>query len=226
MGKRLIAACMVIAAFAVVPSLASAKPVITHPTGTVLATGTKIKATNVGSTIMTTPIGNITCSTAILTGELTQNITTNGFKGTITSAEFGGTGSTITGDNEPECTGSGFVGNTGITATPPYCVEGIEANDKLKVRGGACNKAAENIVFKMTVTGPFGIKVGCTYSKASMTGNFQTDTEAGKDATATVSEEEFKKTEGGGECPESGKLDMTFTMETDVETATPIYVSE
>src|SRR4051812_3956492 len=37
MRKTLIAACLATAAFAVVPSLASAKPVVTHPTGTPMA---------------------------------------------------------------------------------------------------------------------------------------------------------------------------------------------
>src|SRR3954463_5033406 len=140
MRKTLLAACLVIAAFAVVPSLASAKPVLTHPTGSLLGIGSKITATNVGNTTMVTPIGTFTCSTAILTGELTQNNTANGFKATITSLGEGGTGTTIAGDNEPECTGSGIVGNRGMTWIPPYCVEGVEANDKLKVRGGACSE--------------------------------------------------------------------------------------
>src|SRR5436305_2798324 len=105
MRKQLLLVCMAFAAFAVVPSLASAKPVITHPTGTVLATGTKITATNVGNSVLSNGLGTITCSTAILTGELTQNSTANGIKGTITSAKFGGTtGKTISGDEEPECT--------------------------------------------------------------------------------------------------------------------------
>jgi hypothetical protein len=238
MRKTLIAACLAIAAFAVVPSLASAKPVVTHPTGTIMAvhpagkTCTEkpegcILATNIGETTMTTSIGDIHCSTAILTGELTQNNAANGFKGTITSAKFGGDSTlTIPGDEEPECTTTGILGNTGITATPPYCVEGVEANDKLKVRGGACSEAVKNVTFKMTVTGPFGITVTCSYAKASLTGTFQTDTEAGKDATVTFSEETFLKTEGGGECPESGKLNMKFTLETDTPVATPIYFSE
>jgi hypothetical protein len=77
----------------------------------------------------------------------------------------------------------------------------------------------------MTVTGPFGIKINCSYSKASMSGTARTETETILDGAAIFGEQEFKKSEGGGECPESGKLDMTFTMETDVVVATPIYIS-
>ena len=68
MSKKLIAACMAITAFAALAmaSTASAAPVVTHPTGTVLATGANIVGTNIGETVMKTSLGNVTCRNATL----------------------------------------------------------------------------------------------------------------------------------------------------------------
>jgi hypothetical protein len=228
MRKQLLLVCMAFAAFAVVPSLASAKPVLTHPTGTVLATGTKITATNVGNITLSNGLGHVTCSTAILTGTLTQNNTTNGIKGEITSAKFGGTtGKTIPGDEEPECTGTGFyAGGAGVTTVPPYCLEATGTGDTVAVRGGTC-AAPTKPKFKLSVTTIFGT-VTCNYEStalAGLVGSLVTD-ESGQDAQGTLTEQGFTKAaESGGECPSEGKLSMTVTLETDVSPATPVYFS-
>ena len=51
MSKKLTTACLALSALAAfaLPAVASASPEITHPTGTRLATGTKITGTNVGN---------------------------------------------------------------------------------------------------------------------------------------------------------------------------------
>ncbi len=222
MSKKLIAACMVIAAFAVVPSLAAAKPVITHPTGTVVPTGTKIDAVNVGNTIMTiSGLPNLECSTATMTGTLTVNSAANGFEGEIETAAFGGTGSTITGDTEPECTGG--LGSTGVTVMSlPWCLEGTEANDTFMVKGGKCGAATAPITFQLTVTSSFGT-ITCKYSRAAkIPGTFQTDTTT-QDATATIANVAFTREENVL-CPNEGKLDMSFTIRTD-STKQPVFIS-
>jgi hypothetical protein len=227
MRKQLIVACLALAAFAVVPSLASAKPVLTHPTGTVAPVGTKITATNVGNATLSNGLGHVTCSTAILTGEVTSNSTANGIQGTLTKAEFGGTGSKIVNDPEPECTGTGFyAGGAGVTTNPPYCLQAIGTTDTVAIRGGACGGVLGKPTFKLSVTTIFGT-VTCEYASTSaegLTGSLVTDA-SGQQAEGSLSEQGFTKTAGsGGECPSEGKLSMTVKLETD-GTVTPLYIS-
>jgi hypothetical protein len=229
MSKKLIVACMVIAAFAVVPSLASAKPVITHPTGSVLATETKILATNVGGpTIMTlTGGGKIECSSAKLTGTLKTNSTASGFEGEIESATFTGTGGTQASEpGLPECTGT-FLSAVTVTGLP-WCLEGTEANDNFKLRGGKCSEAAKALNFTLSST-IFGFPVVCKYQRGAaspVTGHFTTHP-AGDLVGTVTGEPEFLRVESSETCPTGGSLDMSFTAETDTTaSADPLYASE
>jgi hypothetical protein len=213
-------ALVALAALAIA-STASAAPVVTHPTGSVLATGTNNLGTNVGETVMTTSLGNVTCSKATLTGKLTQNNTASGSKGEVTSASFTGTGT------NGECTS--WTGGVTVNANPatnglPWCLEATSATDVGKIRGGSCASETRPIRFVLTFTTAF---IGtCTYQRSTAAeGSLQTDTEPGKDATVTLSEQEWIKFEGGSGCPSSGKLDMAYTMETDAPTADPVYLS-
>jgi hypothetical protein len=222
--RKLIVACLAIAAFGVIPSMASAAPVLTHPTGTVAPVGTLLKATNTTESVLSNGLGTVRCSSAVLTGEVTSNATATGVKGNITSAVFGGTtGKTIAGDEAPECTGTGFyAGGAGVTAKPPYCLEATTAADTGKVRGGKCSAEATPVKFQLSVT-VFGFPVSCLYEKASLEGSFTTDP---SDAVMTLNEQEFVKGAGsGGECPSSGKLSVSITWETEGPTFTPVYFS-
>jgi hypothetical protein len=229
MRKQLIVACLALAAFAVVPSLASAKPVLTHPTNTVAPVGTSITATNVGNSVLTNGLGTITCTTAILTGSLTSNSTANGIQGTITKADFGGTtGKTIPGDTEPECTGTGFyAGGAGITTNPPYCLQATGTTDTIAVRGGGCGGVLGKPKFRLSVTTIFGT-VTCEYASTAaegLTGSLVTDT-SGQEAQGTLTEQGFSLSGGGGECPSEGKLTLTVRLETDLGPSfTPLFVS-
>jgi hypothetical protein len=216
MSKKLIAACMAIVAFAALAmaSSASAKPVLTQPTGTVLATGTTITATNVGETIMTTSLGNVTCSTATLGGKVTRNNTAEGIEGNVESATFAGTGELAAGEPDKECTS--WTGGVSVTPNPPtnglpWCIKAVEANDNLQIRGNSCASAARPIRFTLVFTSGF---IGtCTYQRIEpLAGTLRTDLVAGEDALGSISAQEFTKFEGGGGCPSSGKLDMTFTL--------------
>jgi len=63
----------------------------------------------------------------------------------------------------------------------------------------------------------------CTYQRSTaIPGKYTTST---TDSTLTISEVEFPLLEGTSFlCPSNGKLDMTFTMETD-ETNTPLGIT-
>ena len=211
MYKRVIlagAALAAFAAFAVAPAIASASPVLTYPTGTVMPINTKIRAHNVGNTKMTLPGGGaVECSNSAMTGELIQN---NGvIKGNIETASFKGT------ESEERC--SSPLGATKVTVTSlPFCLSSTEVTNGFEVRGGLCSEASRALVFTLDVAG-----LSCTYSKASASGTFTTHPE---DAILTVSEVEFAKSGGSFLCPASGKLDMSFTLEHDSAGTNPVYI--
>ncbi|MGE5335884.1 MAG: hypothetical protein ACM3JL_00480 [Nitrososphaerota archaeon] len=223
MSKKLIAACMALAAFAafaVAPSIAAAEnsPEVTHPTGTTLATGTKITATNVGETKFTSTLPPILCNSAYMTGELTEN-TGSSVKADITAAGFTGTG---TGG---DCTGGELlVHPTPETGTNglPWCLTSNSemVTDEFKVRGGSCTEEPRPIEFALDITGV----ATCTYQRTTpISGTFTTHPE---DAILTITGVAFTKTTGQSFfCPTTGELEMSFTLETDTETAEPIYIS-
>jgi hypothetical protein len=223
MKRKLFAALMALAAFAafaVIPSLASARPVLTHPTGTVIPINTKIRAHNVGETVMTTPFGNVTCSTATMTGTLKKNNTAEGVEGEVTSATFAGTGAEVGG--EKEC--SSWTGGVTVTPNPatnglPWCVKATGTTDVGSISGGPCG-ASRPIRFALDFT-----SIGtCTYQRTeAATGTLTTHPE---DAVIHLSNQVWSKFEGGALCPSEGKLDMSFTLETDATVNTePIYFS-
>jgi hypothetical protein len=216
MSKKLIAALMAIAAFAAfgMASTASAAPVITHPTGTVLAAGTNLLGTNIGETKFTSSTLNVNCTTSKLTGPLKANSTAGGFEGEVTTATFNGTGTS----GGCTATGSFFTG----TATPtpaivgglPWCIKNT-LNDNFEIKGGACG-SPRSIKFALDLGG-----ITCNYEKTSLTGTFKTDPEE-LIGSITAGQKWTSLTFG---CPSEPSLDMEFTEETDIATATPVYVS-
>jgi hypothetical protein len=224
MSKKLFAACLVIAAFAVVPSLASANPVLTHPTGKVLAAPVKILATNVGETELVTSTGTLKCTTAHLTGTLISNSTAGGAKGEITAATFGGTGGTAAGEPQPECTGTNFfTPNTSITpeTTLPWCLETAAATDTFTVKGGQCGSQVP-IKFRLAVTG-----VGtCEYERATtVNGTLVTHGGGTNENTGAITNQSWGLIAGPGLCPSTGALTMRFELETDEAPFEKIYIS-
>jgi hypothetical protein len=227
MHKKLMTACMALVAFAalaVMPAVASATndPDVTYPTGTLLAAGSTLKATNVGETLMTDTSGNVLtrCTAATMTGTLTKNNGTE-VEGNVSSATFSGTGS------EGRCTAT--FGNSTVDPKPatnglPWCLRSTPAmaTDEMQLRGNECSKAARPIRFLLNTS------VGeCAYERASaVVGTYTTDL-SGQDATVTVTKQLFSAVAGtnGFFCPAEGLLDMTFTLERDTETAEPLFVS-
>jgi hypothetical protein len=218
MSKKLMTGLLALVALAAMalPAVASASPEITHPTGTTLATGAKITGTNVGNTVLTSSLGNVECSKALMTGTLTKNSGT-AVEGTISSASFKGT----EGGAEEKC--SGAFGSVAVTVTSlPWCIRATNtmAPDEFQVRGGACTEAAKAITFALH-TSLFGT---CTFERAAaspVTGTFRTH--AAGDALLTITNVAFTRTSGF--CPSEGKLDMSFTLETDKTIAEPLYIS-
>jgi hypothetical protein len=226
---KLVKACIALAAFAaflVVPSIASAAPTLTQTTanGTnhVVPAGTSILATNVAHagtekpTRMTAGGLEVVCQTATLTGSLETNTGTH-IAGNITTAEFfakpgnhikGAPCASLVGDTTPTPNHTTVPSHNGSTSLP-WCVTANTLNDKLSVRGGACNEAARPLFFQLHIPG-----FSCVYSREQ--GLTATYTTHPADAVATVDAgQPFKKVTGGVFCPNEGSLDMAFTMTTD-----------
>ena len=226
MSRKPLIACLVIAAFAMVPSLASANPILTEPTGTALAAGAKITATNVGTIqIRNASIGNLECATASLTRELTSNATATGVRANFTAAKFGGTGATQSGAPEPECTGSStFIVNFTFTPeiTLPWCLEASVKSDVFLVRGGSCAEQERSIKFYLDMTG-----IGtCEYSRTEGAGGtLVTDGAGTNEDTVAITSVPWSKIGGSGVCPSTLELTMRLSLETDDETHSQVSIS-
>lgn len=221
----------VFAALFLVPSVASASPELTHPTGTTAPVGTLIEMKNVAHsgtakafTTTSGATGTFECATTTMTGELTKNSGTQ-IQANITTAEFRGTPAE---PNSGHCwQGGGYA----VTLTPshttnpthngvgslPWCLTVSGAEDGFSLRGGNCSEAARPLVFiyHSTVAG------ACTFQKSVLSGTYTTHP---SDAIFTVQEEVFTKATGSAFCPGAWGMDWSFTMTTDGNN-TPIYIS-
>jgi hypothetical protein len=191
------------------------------------------------------------CSTAKVTGYLTKN-TGTAIEGTIHTATFSGTGGELF--KMHECTSTALAGFGNLTPTTngggtdeenvvegtPWCITASGASDVFKVRGGACGAATTKIRFILDATKKTEPtkSIECKYSRSAETpveGTIQTDTETGKDAILSIkpgntSAERAKTTFKGEtgnsiECPSTGTLEMSFTLETDTVSTEPLYIS-
>jgi hypothetical protein len=223
MQSKLLAACFMLAAFAALamPTLALAltSPLVVE-NGTAVAVGTKVEGVNVGNIKMTTSLGTIECSTAIVTGELIKN-TTGAVEATISSAKIGGTGPLQTGASAPECTSQPILGgNTTVTTSTavnglPWCIRSVStfAADEFQVRGNSCSAESRPIRFALDVTG-----IGtCQYEKTTSTDPIKgTHTTSTTSSTLSIFEAGFFAVSGNPfGCPSSLWLDMTLQLKTD-----------
>jgi hypothetical protein len=217
---------MALVAFAAMAAKASAATV-THPTGTILATGTKIKATNIGVMKFIAGSVEVECSAAVMTGNLTKNTSTAGASTEITLESWSASGTATEG----QCT-SGFWGSfrftTNNTNGVPFCLKIPAGSDEFQVRGNSCLNAARSLTFVID-TQFFG---ECKYERTTATGpvkgTITTDTSGG-DATASVvsgTNSEFKgETGNNSSCPATTSLQFSLTFETDAAAAKPLYLS-
>lgn len=235
MTKKIILACMAVVAFAafVVPASASAaanEPVLTeegvrvaHATpGT---PGPKIRAHLVGSSLLQETGGTtlFTCNSGEMTGEVTEN-TGGTVEGKITFAHFTGTG------NGNDCTGSFAVlgvqtkVTTLVSEANPWCLSStpLMLADEFQVTKCGGGK----ITFILDVTGVGECKYEAT---GAIKGTYTTETtgDAILTVTSTSAASGFTLESGSaGACKTSGKLNMAFTLETDVEGTHPLTISD
>jgi hypothetical protein len=222
MQFKLITALAVV--FAVLPGIASAAndPDLTYPTGTMLGTGSKIRAQNVGDIKLTTDEGTYTCSYGETTGTLTKNNGTE-LEATIETGAFAGTGA------EDKCTTSGApIGDFRLTASGtnglPWC---LRANpemkeDEVQIRGGSCSGAAKALRLTLDVKAP---SFYCLYERAAaIKGTYATHPE---DTLLTTTGVETTLVRGSiiFTCPNTLRYDSTMTVENDKEINEPLYTS-
>lgn len=197
MHRKLIMACMAIAAFSVLigASAASASPALTNSEGKLVPVGTEIKGVNVGEGVFTGGF-NIRCSSGEGKGKVTEN-SGGSVKGEFFAESLKLTGTGTSGD----CTSA--LGSIGVTFNSKLCLATIPKTDTGE--GTGCGGAP--ITFSLTVTGTGT----CKYESAKMTASFNTNS----DAVVTIFEQEAKgESTNGFFCPGSGKLDFALSATT------------
>jgi hypothetical protein len=215
MAKKILAICAALVAFAVVPAVASASPELQTSGGAKVATGTAIKATNVGNVVFTTGFGSITCTKAEMTGEVVENSGTS-IAGTIKTAHFTGNH-----DNTTNC-GTTIPGITMVKVTAEvsslshWCLTSTPEH-KWHLRGGGCAEPAKGLKFTLHLFNSSTEAIGsCSYERTAASGPI-----IGTYVT-NVSPLELTVTSGNvftrlGEnflCPSSGTLDAKFKVQT------------
>lgn len=227
MAKKIILACMAIAAFAafVLPASASASPRLCETAAgggepcTNLVPPVKIVGTNTETWKLVGSLGTISCSTVFMTGTLTTNSGTH-IAGDIETADFSGTGA------EGKCTSP--IGDVKVTTTvgngTPWCLTagGELAADKFSTRGNSCTLASRSITFVLDFA-----QQTCYYNRtAPVEGSFTTDT-SGQDAVLSFENavwtlEKSENTDIFHPCLSEGTLKGAATLET--EDGTPLYI--
>jgi hypothetical protein len=211
MHKKLMMACMAIAAFAafVIAPSASAG-VLTH-NGTVVPVGTKVIATNTKVTKFTGSV-TVECATAHLTGTVLTN-SSGHIKGEVKAAD-----AKFTNASGGECTSTLFGAPAKVTVNRNLCLTVTKGTDQVVT--DACGSKIQ-FTLELTGNGP------CKYEQIgnNITSTFTTNASP---VSVTVEKEgESKLIEGGFFCPSTGTLDMTFDLYTDVEpdTSNPLTIS-
>lgn len=213
-----------LAGLALLPTVASASPELTYPTGNRMAVNSRVRAhnTKLAETKLTDGGITIKCSTLEMTGTLATNTGTI-FEVTVETAAFQGTG--FKGD----CT-TGGSGDVKVTTNPttnglPWCLwsnAAIQQADQYQLSGEKCTGMAFRpirLTLDFTASG-----MECVYEKLAggIPGAFKTHP---TDAVFTVIGIEFTKTGGAPLCPEPLFLDSEFTLEKDEVGTNPIYIS-
>lgn len=210
-------ALVLVVMFSTAPTPATARPFLSQPTGTLLATGTALIGTNIGSFVMTTSQGNVTCSQVVLGGSLKRNNTAEGAEINITSGSAADTGST-------EC--PGWTGGITVNLNPltngfPWCIKATGTTDTIALSGGSCGTSrAIRLTFAFT-----NALIGtCTYQRTeAASGTLVTDGAGESENSVRLTKQFWGKFEGGSGCPSSTEFDWTFSFET--EAASPVFLS-
>ena len=199
MHKKLIMACMAVAAFAafvMAPAASAAESPTLTSGGVSVPVGTSITAVNTGITKFTG--FGVECDHVHLHGTVTKN-SNHEIEGTIPvgGASFNGT------STNTDCTSP--LGPIKVTVNSELCLKTNSTTaDTMLVTGCGANVT---FTLEITGTGP------CKYQTASVSGTYTTNATP---ATVNITEQPAS---GAGEpnpffCPASGKLDMDFDMYT------------
>jgi len=213
MHKKLIMACMAIAAFAAFVVAPAASATTLKEGETSLAVGASVTATNTGNTEFTGGF-NVVCDHADLSGKVTRNDGTS-VEGEVPvgSALFNGTGANT------DCTSA--LGDVKVTVTSKLCFKTGEfttQNGTKHVDGVSVTGCGGNVTFVLDSTST-GIQ--CKYTTASVVGQYLT---APSDATIKTEGQSVPEEEGKLFCPDSGVLKMDFDLTT-TNGATLTFVS-
>jgi hypothetical protein len=207
MHKKLIIACLAIAAFAAFVVTPGALATSLGEGTTVVPSGTAI--TGKSTELKFTAGGNtVTCTTADLIGTVTFN--SGGTLATETlpaNTSFSGTGS------GGDCTSEG-LGPVKLTVNSKLCLHIAKSIDTGTITG--CAGAV--VTFTLDITNLFNLN--CRYEAVALTGKITTASE-GKDAEVNLFEQPLAGEAGNSPfCPASGKLDMEFKLTTAASGAT------
>jgi hypothetical protein len=206
MYKKAITICMAVtasAALAVSASASASSPLLTNAAGTPVPVSTNLRATNMGITKFIFPGMLFECSNDVLTGKLTAN-PNNGspVEATIETASFKGVA-------EEDCaTGFGLRRVTTSLSSGrgvPYCLRAL-AEDKLQIRGGACNEAARGIELGLDIFGG-----ECKYERAAgkpIEGTYNTNADLAIEIKAGAKSEFIPI--GGGICSSPVEIEVKF----------------
>lgn len=196
MHKKLMLACMAIAAFAAFVVAPAASAAVLTDGGVALPTGTSITGKNIGETEFIAGELTVKCSSAHIPGTLTAN-SSGTVAGEIAAGAPAFTGTGSGGD----CTSP--LGSTKPTVNSKLCLHVAKGTDVGTING--C--AGASITFTLAVTN----LVTCTYQAASISGTITT---APGDARVVVSNQPAAKDTGNFLCPNSGVLNMAFELTT------------
>jgi hypothetical protein len=191
MYKKLMLACMAVAAFAAFVIAPAASATSLTEGGKLVPVGTSVTASNTNKTLFTGAF-KVECEVAHLVGKVTANPGGAG----VVKGEIPVGSAVFTNAGGANC--SSALGATKVTVTSKLCLE-TAAGDVLKVTG-----CGANVKFDLNVGG-----INCLYETASVSGTFTTNSTP---ATANVSEQPAKEVGGSFFCPDEGKLDMDFDL--------------
>ncbi|HWN73490.1 MAG TPA: hypothetical protein VNN15_06760 [Solirubrobacterales bacterium] len=187
MQKKLILACMAIAALAAFVIAPAAQAGVLTENGVAVAVGSSITAKNTG-TIKFTGGFNISCEVAHMQGTVTAN------SGGVIAGEVPVGSATLSNAGGAAC--SSALGATTVKITSKLCVSIAKGSDTYTVTG-----CSANVKFDLTAAGTV-----CEYETASVSGSFTTNSTP---VSGTVSEQPAKEVGGKFFCPDEGKIDLS-----------------
>ena len=207
MHKKLMLACMAIAAFAafvIAPAAQGAVLAETTAGGGVdpLAVGASITAKNESGTRTKFTGGfGVECEVAHLVGEVTANS-----EGTVAGQIPVGSATFTNAGGEP-C--SSLLGPTTVKVTSKLCLHVASTSDQVVTTG--CGGV---VTFDLTAAG-----ITCRYETASVTSD---NVETGTNTVKVTKKPATEESPGQFFCPDNGSLDMEF--ETFTTDGTPVYL--